>query len=190
MFRGAVHKAAEMKKKSASGIDKMKASGDKLITSIKSTVSRMTGVKRWENELKKSDKAHEFLADYYEGTNHEGIEYGAFGLIDLNKLRKHNFTELFKKLSIKKYDKSHVKNAMKSLKIKSVEVKNKTQSQIMRRIEDALHEVRNSWTEKIDEYKTLQKTKLDKKKNKIFAKKEVKIDIFSRSIPRVSTFKG
>ena len=64
-------------------------------TKVVNRVARLSGVKKWEFEIKKIDKAHDFLTDYYHNTEFGDLHYGAFGMIDLKKIDKSRHGRLY-----------------------------------------------------------------------------------------------
>jgi len=146
---------------------------------VANRVARLSGVKKWEFNIEKIDKAHDFLTDYYHNTEFGDLHYGAFGVIDLKKIDKSKHEKLFTKLSSKKYDKEFVKNAFKILKIKSVDVKDKTHDQISKRIADAVRSLHLVLKNKIEDHKAKQKLKIAHSKRKMDIRNERKSGLSS-----------
>ena len=139
---------------------------------VANRVARLSGVKKWEFDIKKIDKAHDFLTDYYHNTEFGDIHYGAFGVINLKKIDKSKHGKLFTRLLSKKYDKELVKDAFKVLKIKSIDVKGKNHDQITRRIGNAVHSLHLVLKNKIEDRSAKQKLKMAHSKRKMEIKSE------------------
>jgi hypothetical protein len=136
---------------------------------VANKASRLSGIKKLEHDIKKVNDAHDFLVDYYHNTEFDDIHYGAFGAIDLKKIDKSKHEKLFAKLSSKKYDKSHVKDAFRILKIKSADVRGKTHDQIIKTISKEIKSLHLMLKNKIEEVKERQKLKVAhyRRKNEI-----------------------
>jgi hypothetical protein len=143
-------------------------------TKVVNRVARLSGVKKWEFEIKKIDKAHDFLTDYYHNTEFGDLHYGAFGMIDLKKIDKSRHGRLYTKLSNAKYAKDNIKDAFKVLKIKSIDVKGKTHDQISMRIANAVRSLNLEVKNKIEDHSAKQKLKMAHSKRKVEIRKERK----------------
>lgn len=130
-------------------IKRIKAIGSGIKNILKTELNKAIPIKRLKANLRSIERAFSLLNEYYSKASPYEIEYGTYGTINLAELKKRHLDEPFLMLSDRKFHPDYIKRAYKILKIKSLDVKDKTNAYITAKIKNSFISLKNSINENI-----------------------------------------
>jgi len=133
-------------------------------------------LRKYSIDLKKLESAHDLLVDYHKGSEIDGVRFMSFGIINTKHVNmdKHgkSCNKLCEKLAQSKFSHDAIKDAVKMMKIRSYELKDKTHDEITKKIGLAFRSLHMKMKNKIAEISEKEERKLHKKQYKISLRKE------------------
>jgi hypothetical protein len=131
-------------------IRKIRAIGTGIKNALKAKFNETTSIKRLKANLRSIERAFNLLHEYYSKAKpYNVVKYGPYGTISLLELKKHHLDEPFFILSDRKFRPAYIKRAYRILKIKSIDVTDKTNSYLITKIEDSFRTLKNAINENI-----------------------------------------